>query len=72
MPPALLRLTFAALCLLTTMPALAITVTRVEVKVSGPDNDVLADNVRAALARAEAHAALPAHVWAGKEDLFWK
>ena len=50
MPPALLRLTFAACCLLTAMPALAITVTRVEVKVTGPDKDALADNVRTALA----------------------
>lgn len=32
------------------MPAFAITVTKVEVKVSGSDNDALADNVRTALA----------------------
>lgn len=55
MPPALLRLTLlrlsiAACCLTVATPALAITVSKVEVKVSGADNDVLGDNVRLALA----------------------
>jgi translocation and assembly module TamA len=59
MPPAFLRLTFlrlsiAACCLLTAMPALAITVTKVEVKVTGPNNEALADNVRTALSLNEA------------------
>ena len=54
MPPALLRLTLfrlsiAACCLLTAMPAMAITVTKVEVKVTGSDNEALSDNVRTAL-----------------------
>ncbi len=50
MPPTLLRLIFAICCLLAAMPAFAITVTKVQVKVSGSDNDALADNVRSALA----------------------
>ncbi|MDI1252329.1 autotransporter assembly complex family protein [Thermomonas sp.] len=59
MPPALLRLTvvrlsIAACCLVIAMPALAITVTRVEVKVTGADNERLADNVRTALSLNEA------------------
>jgi len=49
MLPAFLRLALAACCLLTAMPAFAITVTRVEVKVTGSDNELLADNVRTAL-----------------------
>jgi translocation and assembly module TamA len=39
-----------ACCLMASMPALAITVTKVEVKVTGADDDVLADNIRLALA----------------------
>ena len=54
MPPFLLRLTLAAGCLLTAMPALAITVTKVEVTASGADNEALADNVRTALALTDA------------------
>ena len=50
MPPFILRLTLATSCLLAAMPALAITVTKVEVKVTGPENEALADNVRSALA----------------------
>ncbi|MGV8922953.1 MAG: autotransporter assembly complex protein TamA [Thermomonas sp.] len=51
MPPFLLRLTIAACFVFAAMPAFAITVTKVQVKVIGPDNDdVLADNVRSALA----------------------
>ena len=50
MPPLIIRLTLATCCLLATVPALAITVTKVEVKVTGSDNDALADNVRSALA----------------------
>ena len=41
-------------CLATTLPALAATVTKVEIKVSGPDNDILADNVRTSLALVDA------------------
>ncbi len=45
----LVRLGIAACCLLTAIPALAITVTNVEVKVGGDVEDALADNVRSAL-----------------------
>ena len=50
MPTALFRLTFAACCLLLATPVLAITVTKVDVRVSGQGDDALADNVRSALA----------------------
>ena len=50
MPPTLLRLALATCCLLTATPALALTVTKVQVKVTGQENNALADNVRSALA----------------------
>lgn len=50
MPPTLLRLIFTIFCLLAAMPVFAITVTKVQVKVTGSGNDALADNVRSALA----------------------
>ncbi|MEO5962106.1 MAG: autotransporter assembly complex family protein [Thermomonas sp.] len=46
----LFRLSFAACCLLAATPVFAITVTKVQVNVSGPENEALADNVRSALA----------------------
>ncbi|MEO6155653.1 MAG: autotransporter assembly complex family protein [Thermomonas sp.] len=49
MPSALFRLTIAACCLLTAVPAMAIKVTKVEVIVTGTDNEALSDNVRTAL-----------------------
>ncbi len=54
MPVARHRLTLAACCLLAAMPVLAATVTKVEVKVTGPDNEALADNVRSALSLTDA------------------
>lgn len=46
----LFRLSFAACSLLAATPVFAITVTKVQVNVSGPENEALADNVRSALA----------------------
>lgn len=54
MPTVFIRLTFAACCLLMAMPALAATVTKVDVTVNGPDNDVLSANLRIALSLNEA------------------
>ncbi len=59
MPPAfprltLVRLTLAVCCLVATLPALAATVTKVDIKVSGSDNDVLAANVRTSLSLVDA------------------
>ncbi len=54
LPTALVRLILVAGCLVATVPALAATVTKVEVKVSGADNDVLADNVRVSLSLVDA------------------